>query len=156
MQTFEKLGYTNDDASFSIDVEGIRKIGRAKNLTPELLKMINEWKYTTYYKFNFLGSPNTFDILHLIQESHQEFRVLGKTLFDVNGNMVNVDMPYEKEDKMPFFKINCSNQRIKDAVIEFEDKMNSMTDDSYDDYYKKYHFDQYNDICEPLCKKGKQ
>ncbi len=142
IETFASLGYTNENHSFAVDSDGIRNIGRAKNLTPSILDAINNWRYQTNYTFNVLGSPNTFDIMHLIYEAPGNIRILGNVLFDVNGNLVNNDMPYEKEDKAPFFRISCSNRTILDAMKEYEQHMGN----DYDEYYKEYKPEQYIDI----------
>lgn len=153
IKIFASLGYTNDNQHFSIDFDGIRNIGRAKKLNQELLDAVNQWKYPTNYKFNVLKTANTFDIMHLIYESPSSIRIIGNIIFDVNGNMVNNDMPYEKENKAPFFKISCKNKTILEAILEYEKNMNEANDDmSYDDYYKIYHSEQYDNTYDSFSK----
>lgn len=142
MKTFSVLGYTNENQSFIVDTHGIRNIGRAKYLTPNILKAVNEWKYPTNYEFDIMGSPNTFDIFHLIYQTPTDLRILGNILFDVSGNLVNNDMSYETEDKSPIFRISCADKTILEAALEYERKMG----DDYDEYYREHHLKQYADI----------
>lgn len=142
MKIFKTMGYTNENQSFVIDSDGIKNIGRAKKLTPEILSLVNNWKYPTNYEFNAAGYPNTFDIMHLIQLGGKNGRILGNILFDVNGNVVNNDMPYEVEDKAPIFRLSCAEKKLLGVILEYEKHMG----EDYDDYYRQYYPNQFADI----------
>ena len=114
------LGYSPEEKSFHIDNDGIRRIGRAKLLTQKDLDAINQWEYPTEYWMNPLGSPNTMNVIEILDWQKDEIKVFGNLNFSVNGYLTNSDHEYSSEDLGPIFKINVKNQSLISVLKQYE------------------------------------
>lgn len=125
------LGYSPEEKSFHIDNDGIRRIGRAKLLTQEYLDAINQWEYPTEYWINPLGSPNTMDVIEILDLEKDEIRVFGNLNFSVDGYLTNSDQEYSFEDLGPIFKLNVKNQSLIGVLKQYESNYKESLGEDY-------------------------
>ena len=114
------LGYSPLEKSFHIDNEGIRRIGRAKLLGQKDLYAINQWGYPTNYWINPLGSPNTMNVIEILDLEEDEIKVFGNLNFSVNGYLTNSDQEYSSEDLGPIFMLNVKDQSLISVLKQYE------------------------------------
>lgn len=121
LSTFkELLGYSPEEKEFFIDEFGIRRVGRAKGLTQEVLDVINKWRYPTEYCIVPLTWQDTDDIIEISDWGKDVIKVFGHLSISVNGYLTRMDQEYSIEDFDPVFNLSVKNQRLLDVLKQYE------------------------------------
>lgn len=130
----EILGYNPLDKDFVMDNGSIFQIGRAKNLTQDVLDAFNKWLYPTFYHLSF-GRKNTLDVIKMYDWDKDIVQVCGTVVISATGYLAQMDNEYELEDKGPIFGINIKNQSLLKALIQYESEYrSSLGEEEYQDY----------------------